>query len=339
MKKHINIPVFIPMMGCPFACIYCNQVDISGHSKPDFDKIDDEISKALETTDCAKQEIQIAYFGGSFTGIDRNDMIYLLEIANKYISKGLVHSIRCSTRPDFINEEIVEILKKYNVKTVELGVQSANDEVLAFCKRGHDFKTTEKAANLLVSNGIEFIGQMMVGLPKSSECDEIETAKKIVELKASGARIYPCVVLKNTKLAEITKNGEYKPLTFEESTRRCEEVFEVFVKNNVNVIRIGLQANIDLTSGNDIAYGIYDETVGEKCQSLYFKKKIERELDKINCDGKIVSCYVYPTKISCSTGYKKGNKLEISKKYNLKRLVFVPDANLGEFEIKISISN
>ena len=338
MKKHINIPIFIPMMGCPFACIYCSQTEISGHNKPDFSKIEEEINNALSTTNPNEQEIQIAYFGGSFTGIDRSDMIYLLEIANKYIREGKVHSIRCSTRPDFIDEEIVSILKKYNVKTVELGVQSSNDEVLKYCKRGHDFNTTKRAANLLVSSGIEFIGQMMVGLPKASEEDEIETAKEIVKLKAKGARIYPCVVLKNTKLAEITKNNEYTPLTFSESVRRCVNVFEVFVENKVDVIRIGLQANEDLTSGKDIAYGYYDETVGEKCQSLYFKKKIENELDKIDTLGLTVICYVNPKKLSCAVGYKRENRVELKEKYKLKEIIFKSDENISEFDLKINYS-
>ena len=337
MKKHINIPIFIPMMGCPFACIYCSQVEISGHIKLDFTKVDDEINLALKTTNPNEQEIQIAFFGGSFTGIDRDDMILLLEIANRYIREGRVHSIRCSTRPDFIDEEIVEILKKYNVKTVELGVQSANDEVLKYCGRGHDFETTKKAARLLVNNGIEFVGQMMVGLPKSSLEDEIVTAKEIIKMKAVGARIYPCVVLKNTKLAQITKNGEYIPLTFEESVKRCEEVFEIFREANVNVIRIGLQSNVDLTSGEDVAYGIYDESVGEKCHSLYFKKLMIKNLDKKDCNGKIVTIFVNPKKISCASGYRRENKIEIMNKYALKGIYIKGDENISEFDLKIEI--
>lgn len=337
MKKHINIPVFIPMMGCPFACIYCSQTEISGHGKPDFSKIGDEIEKALSTTDPEKQKIQIAYFGGSFTGIDREDMIYLLEIANKFIEEGRVHSLRCSTRPDFINPEIVSILKKYNMRTVELGVQSTNNRVLEICKRGHSSETTFKAANLLVSSGIEFVGQMMVGLPGSSLEDEIETARQIVKMGATGARIYPCVVLKNTALAELTKNGEYTPLTFEESVERCEKVFEVFNEACVDVIRIGLQSNISLTSGEDIAYGVYDESVGEKCKSLYFRKMIEKELDKSDCENKTVTCFVSPSMISCATGYKKENKILLSEKYKTGKLEFKPDPEIKEFGVRIII--
>lgn len=337
MKKHINIPVFIPMLGCPFACIYCNQNEISGKSKPDFSKVEEEIKGQLANTNPKEQEIQIAFFGGTFTGIDKSDMIYLLEIANKFIKAGQVHSIRCSTRPDFINEEIVGILKKYNMKTVELGVQSSNDDVLKLCRRGHNFEQTKKAAKLLTDAGLEFVGQMMVGLPGSCKQDEIQTAYEIVKLNAVGARIYPCVVMKNTYLAHMANNGLYSPLTLDDEIERCEEVFSVFVKNNVDVIRIGLQSSENLVSGEDVECGIYDEAIGEKCYSLFFKKRIQEILDKSDTIEKDVKVFVNPKRISSCIGHKRQNAIEIKKQYGLKSISFEPINTLSEFEIYLEI--
>ncbi len=338
MKKHINIPVFIPMMGCPYACIYCNQTEISGHNKPDFSNIEKEIEKALENTNPQMQDIQIAFFGGSFTGIDRCDMIFLLEIANKFIKEGRVHSIRCSTRPDFIDDEIIEILKKYNMKTVELGVQSANNDVLKICRRGHTIEQTRKAASLIVKSGIEFVGQMMIGLPSSSKDDEIRTAKEIIKMGAVGARIYPCVVMKNTYLAKMANTGLYTPLTLDEEIDRCESVFEEFIKSNVDVIRIGLQSSENLTSGEDVECGIYDESIGEKCIALYFLKQVEKAIENEKVDGKYVRVSVSPKRISNAVGYKKQNRKYLFRKYHPSYISFEGDESLSEFEIKVDIS-
>ena len=194
MKSHRNIPIFVPHLGCPNMCVFCNQKKISGHEKADFSSVKDEIEKALETVpaDC---EVQIAFFGGSFTGIDREDMIYLLETAKEFIDRGRVDSIRLSTRPDYIDEEILDILLKYKVKTIELGIQSMDDGVLLKSGRGHTAKDTERACALINSYGFELVGQMMTALPGSAPEKEIYTAKRICEMGAKGARIYPTVVV------------------------------------------------------------------------------------------------------------------------------------------------
>ena len=165
MKTHANIPIFVPHMGCPNACVFCNQRTISGHNVPDFTKVGDEIENALSTVDLSRRTAQIAYFGGSFTAIDRKDMIYLLSVAKKFIDDGRVESIRISTRPDCIDEEIIEILRSYGVKSVELGIQSISEKVLLLSGRGHGADCCKRAAELITGAGMEFVGQMMTGLP------------------------------------------------------------------------------------------------------------------------------------------------------------------------------
>ncbi len=324
-------------MGCPHTCVFCNQVKISGHSSPDFEKIRNEIENALSTTDPGKQEIQLAYFGGSFTGIDKDDMIYLLKIGKEYIDSGRIHSMRCSTRPDYINEEIIDILKEYGMDTVELGIQSCSDEVLSLNERGHTKKQSEEAAKMIVKSGMNFVGQMMIGLPGSDVQKEVDTAKSICEWGAVGARIYPCVVLKNTKLAEMTKSGLYNPITTHDAVYRCEEVFEVFVKHNVDVIRIGLQSTENLTDGSDVAYGEYSESIGEMCISLFFEKKLREELNRIDCKGNTLQVIVNSKRVSSVSGYKKENKKRLIKEFGLFDMIIKGDLNVGEFDIKTDI--
>ena len=191
MKKHINIPIFIPHLGCPNACVFCNQRKISGKANFEKEAVRRELETAFSTAD-GRISAQIAYFGGSFTGIERSEMRELLEIANEYIEKGKCDSIRISTRPDYINREILEFLRAYRVSAVELGIQSTDDAVLSACRRGHTKEDSFRAASLIKEYGMEFIGQMMVGLPLGTEENERKTAEDICRMGADGARIYPC---------------------------------------------------------------------------------------------------------------------------------------------------
>ena len=240
MKKHANIPIFIPHLGCPNQCVFCNQRTISGVESFDISSVDKQIKEALSTI--GSIETEIAFFGGSFTGIDRDLMIRLLEIAKKYVKSGEVSSIRCSTRPDYINEEILDILKEYSVKTIELGLQSSSDKVLDLTKRGHTFEDEMRAVTLIKDYGFDLVGQMMIGLPGSGIEDEIETARFIVNSKASGARIYPTVVFKNTELCDMSALGIYTPISIDDAVKRASMALDIFIKAGIPVIRIGLCA-------------------------------------------------------------------------------------------------
>ena len=186
MRCHVNIPIFIPHLGCPHTCVFCNQRSISGAQSFDPADVDAQITAALATT-CENDTAEIAYFGGSFTGIDRDRMVYLLDVAERYVQKPLagkarVAGIRMSTRPDYISDEIIEILARYSVRTVELGVQSMDDAVLTASGRGHDAESAAKACRMLSDAGYDVIGQMMIGLPGSTEESEVQTARALCEL-------------------------------------------------------------------------------------------------------------------------------------------------------------
>ena len=203
-----NIPIFIPHVGCKNECAFCNQRTITGNIAPP--SVEDAESIIRENLSTLKGEGHtIAFFGGSFTGIEREKMTRYLSMAEKYVQKGLVKGIRLSTRPDYISEEILDILQKYTVTNIELGAQSLDDEVLKAVKRGHTAQDVEAASRLIKERGITLGLQMMIGLPYDNSEKSIATAKRFVELGCSETRIYPTVIIKDTLLCEMFEKGEY----------------------------------------------------------------------------------------------------------------------------------
>ena len=242
MKKEYIIPIFVPHLGCPNQCTFCNQRKISGQTKMVTAKdVDETIKYYLEHFKDNHKYVEVAFFGGSFTAIEKEKQIELLEAAQKYIKNKQVHSIRISTRPDCIDKEILKRMKKYNVKTIELGVQSTNNYILSRCKRGHTGEDVKKASKLIRRFGFVLGHQMMVGLPESTKQDEINTAKELIKLKPKLVRIYPVLVIKDTELEEEYEKGEYVPLTVNQAVERCKDIVDLFNRNKIKVIRIGLQ--------------------------------------------------------------------------------------------------
>ena len=214
MKKQYIIPIFVPHLGCPNDCIFCNQKSISGQKKSmTKEEAKNIIDNYLASINKEDAEIEIAFFGGSFTAIEKEKQEELLKVAYEYVKEGKVESIRISTRPDCIDKETLKRLKKYKVKTIELGVQSANDYILKRANRGHTFKDVKKASKLIRWYGFKLGHQMMVGLPESTRIDEVNTAKQLIKLKPNMVRIYPVLVVKNTKLEKEYEEGKYQPLS------------------------------------------------------------------------------------------------------------------------------
>ena len=334
MKKHVNVPIFIPHLGCPNQCVFCNQRTISGVERFDITGVKQEIESALATIDTSK-EIEIAFFGGSFTGIDRDTMVSLLELASGYIKEGRVSSIRCSTRPDYINNEILGILKEYGVKTIELGLQSSSDDVLALSKRGHSRVDESNACDLIVQHGFDLIGQMMIGLPGSTRESEIETARFIVDHGAVGARIYPTVVFYGTELCEMSKDGSYKPLAVEDAVARSAEVLEIFRESGVDVIRIGLCASENLTDEEKYYAGPNHPALGEMVESAVYYNKIASYLAKRSYDDTVLTVYVSKGSLSKAIGQKRYNKCRLIREYGFADVKFKEDESLSEHELKI----
>ena len=335
MKRHVNIPIFIPHLGCPNQCVFCNQRTISGVSEFDISSVKVEIENALTTID-ATQDAEIAFFGGSFTGIDRELMISLLEIAYEYILAGKVSSIRCSTRPDYINEEILDILERYGVKTIELGLQSSSDNALSLSKRGHLYLDEYSACRLITKRGFHLVGQMMIGLPGSTLDDEINTARFIIDSGAIGARIYPTVVFRDTELCEMAKCGEYVPLDVKDAVERTARVLEIFNSSGIDVIRIGLCASENLTSEDKYYAGPNHPALGELVESeLYYNKIISCLDSNIQHTDMILQVSVARGCLSKAIGQKKYNKHRLISKFGLADVKFKEDESLSGYELKI----
>ena len=316
------IPIFVPHLGCPNDCTFCNQKSISGKQKKvteeELRKIINEYIESFKKDDYEKE---IAFFGGSFTGIDVAEQEKLLKVANEYIKEKKIDSIRISTRPDYINKDILKMLKKYHVKTIELGVQSTNDYILKRCGRGHTFEDVKKASKLIRRYRFNLGHQMMVGLPESTKIDELNTAKDLIKLKPKMIRIYPVLVIKNTRLAEEYESGEYEPITLNQAVERCKELVYLFNKKKVKVIRIGLQ-NTDLIAepGSDkseVVAGPYHPAFGQLVEDSIWYDSIVDKIKKINVKVKEVSIKVNPAEVNNVIGHKRSNVKKLKDTYEV----------------------
>ena len=335
--RHVNIPIFIPHLGCPNQCVFCNQRTISGVEKFDPEKVREQIDLALETIE-DDAEVEIAFFGGSFTGIDRELMIELLDIGYSYIKTDRVRSLRCSTRPDYIDEEIIGILKRYGVKTVELGLQSSNDSVLEKSKRGHYFEAEKKSCRLIVESGLDLVGQMMIGLPGSDLDSELETARFIINAGARAARIYPTVVFRETELSQMALDGVYTPLSLDDAISRSAKVLSLFIDAGVDVIRIGLQASEGLESQDSYVAGPNHPALGELIIGEYFYEKILNILSeaKVAFDEHI-TILVRPGSLSKAIGQNAKNKTRLKVVYE--NIRFAESDGLNEYDVSVITRN
>lgn len=328
--RHVNVALFVPHNGCPNQCSFCNQRAISGHrNQVEPSDVDKAVQIALENPESKGGEI--AFFGGSFTAIERETMVSLLSAAYRYVENGSFKGIRISTRPDAVDEEICEILKTYGVTAVELGAQSLDDRVLMLNKRGHTADDIAKATKLLQKNGFETGLQMMTGLYGSTDEDSIETARKIIGLNPDTVRIYPTVVLENTELCELYRKGEYHPQGVEEAAELCAELLQMFEEAGIKVIRTGLHSGGDV-EGEFVA-GAYHPAFKEICESkIYLRKVTELIRENKIPEGKI-EIRVSPKAVSQMTGQKKAN-IEALKKLGYEAKI-TADESIEKYKVYI----
>ncbi len=310
--KHINVALFVVHKGCPHMCSFCNQRSISGSQK---DITAEDVHSAAQTAIASLSQSEaaggeIAFFGGSFTMVEREYMLSLLEAAYEYIQKGIFKGIRISTRPDGISREICEILKKYGVTAVELGAQSLDDRVLELNERGHTAQQVCDACELLKEYGFEVGLQMMTGLYGSEDADSIETAEKIVALAPDTVRIYPTVVIKGTRLHELMQKGEFIPKGIPETVELCARLIPMFEVAGIKVIRVGLHSGGGVDEG--FAGGAYHPALRELCEGRIYYNYALGELEKLG-EGSY-TLHVSPKEISKMTGQKKQNLTELQKR-------------------------
>lgn len=311
MRKKI-IPIFVPHEGCPHDCIFCNQKKITGVSTSmTAEEAEEIIKKSLETVN-DDVEIEIAFFGGSFTAIDSDKQIELLSVAKKYKDKNIVKDIRMSTRPDCIDREKLDLVKKYGASIIELGVQSMDKMVLVESLRGHDSEIVKKSAQLIREYGIKLGLQMMIGLPSDSKKKCIQTAKEFIKISPDFVRIYPTLVIKETGLEKSYIDGFYKPFSLEESIDIVKKLIVMYEINNIDIIRVGLQATDDIKEGIDVVAGPYHPAFRELVKSRMIRDYLDYILPS-EFDEIIIK--TSNKNISMVVGDKRSNRLYINSKY------------------------
>ncbi|MGN0447211.1 MAG: elongator complex protein 3 [Acutalibacteraceae bacterium] len=328
--KHINVALFVPDEGCPHRCSFCNQKTISGKvHRLNPDEVDKAAEIALNKVGC--NEGEIAFFGGSFTAIGRDYMISLLEKAYFYVKGGYFKGIRISTRPDCIDEEILDILASYGVTSIELGCQSMDDRVLALNGRGHTAEDVVKASAMIKKRGFSLGHQMMTGLYGDTDEGAIKTANKLISLKPDTVRIYPTVVLEKTELENFLKNGKYIPQSTEQAAELCKKLMVMFNEAGVKVIRLGLHSGGNVEEG--FVAGPYHPAFKELCEGKIYLDNILSSLENEGIKAGKAQIEVGSSFISMATGHKKCNIEKLKEMgYDIK---FIQNKDFEKYEVRV----
>lgn len=335
--KHRVIPVFVPELACPNQCIYCNQRIISGQLQiPTDEEIISVIERNLSTfTD--DTFVELGFFGGNFTGIEIEEQQRLFSLIKPYRDRGVIKEVRLSTRPDYINREIIDFLVENGVNTVELGVQSLDEEVLSIVQRGYTPSQVYDAARLIRQVGIKLGMQMMVGLPGDTPEKSLMTAEKIVEWGAENTRIYPTLVIQNTELASWYKTGKYKPLLLEEALHWVKPILYLFETRGVSVLRVGLHPTEGFIDGKDYMAGPFHVSFKELVQTLIWNDLFDKDKDGMFVDkvsGQAVVVEVPAKQINAAIGHYAKNKEFILNKYGV-RPKFVSNSSLPIYTFNV----
>lgn len=318
-KKHITIPVFIPHYGCPHHCVFCNQWRVTGTGTGVTpESVHETINRYLSSVPVSVEKIELAFFGGSFTAIPAGEQESFLSVARLYVDRGIIDSVRLSTRPDYIDHARLELLKEYGVRTVELGVQSFSDEVLKASGRGHDSSHAAAAISMLKEYGFRTGAQLMPGLPGDTFSTSIMSVLRTIEFMPDDVRVYPAVVLKDTMLEKMYHEKKFIPLTLEEAVELCSVMYGMLHEKGINIIRIGLHP-VESGSGHVIA-GPYHEALGFMVKSRYRRGILESVIrtgtEGMDCIKKL--SLLIPEKLKEEfIGMKRENILYLKKKYNL----------------------
>lgn len=317
--KNRTIPFFIPFAGCPCRCCFCSQSKITGVYDCEKD-IDAELAELTDLIRSCEKTMpagsQLAFFGGSFTAIDRGRMVALLSTAHEYIKSGFISSLRISTRPDCLSRDILDLLYEYGVKNIELGIQSTDDMVLSASGRGCTAQQALDGMRLVAQDG-RFVlgGQMMIGLPSSDAESEIRTALAIADAGAAEARIYPTVVFSGTKLYDMTLAGQYHPLSNESAVTRSAACARIFVDSGIKLLKIGLHSGDELAQA---PYGANDPSIGERIYAEVYRQKLSDIMSGMDVRGKDIVITVPHGEISKLTGHGGKVRDQLCKKFGLR---------------------
>ena len=309
------VPVFVPHLGCPHQCVFCDQRTISGRTA----SADPEtVREALRSAQAVTAWAELAFYGGSFTAVSPDVQIGLLEAARPYRESGFLTDLRVSTRPDCIDRESLDRLEAYGVGTVELGAQSMSDRVLEASGRGHRAEDTVRACGLLRDRGFRVVLQMMTGLPASDPASDLRTAERLAELNPEGVRIYPTLVLRGTQLAEMLEQGDYRAQTVEEAVETCAPILRLFREREIPVLRLGLHPSRELEE--KLLAGPYHPALGELVYSRLYRDEAERLLSGSKGLSEMLTLLVPASELSKMTGRGRENLLWLRDRFDLREV-------------------
>lgn len=331
MLEYRNIPIFLPELACPHQCVFCNQQYISGtYTIPQPTNVVEIIEQHIATIS-PDAYIQVAFFGGSFTGIPIDTQKKYLEVVQPYIQQGVIKGIRVSTRPDYITPEIVSMLARYGVQEIELGAQSVHADVLKLSGRGHTFEHIQQASSIILKSGLRLGLQMMIGLPSDSHEKAIETAQTIIDLGAHSTRIYPTLVIEHTALATMYRRGQYTPLSLEQAVAITKDVYSLFKLHKVTVLRVGLHPSKDLHNSEYVLAGPFHPSFKEMVETQLWYDILTRTIPQVKAS---VNIHVPQSQIQYAIGYNSANKHALQQ--IIGNVTFVPNSTLADYECTYS---
>ena len=311
-EKHYTIPIFTPEMACPFRCVFCNQKKISGHSEsPDFEEVTQTVRRYLKTFRSVKKRVEVGFFGGTFTGIPEKIREEYLRRVQPFLDSGEVQGIRLSTRPDYIDEKVLQQLKNYRVTTIELGAQSLDKEVLRLSRRGYTVQQVEEASALIHRFGFHLGLQMMIGLPGDTLEKALATAGKIIALGADNTRIYPTLVIKGTVLHRWYNAEKYRPLSLSEAVLWSKHLLLKFEQAGVRVIRLGLHPSEGLLTGDELAAGPFHPSFRELVLTEIWRDLLLPLTKEKETGTGLVELEVPVGEMNYAVGYGGKNKKEL----------------------------
>lgn len=309
MKKHAIIPIFIPHKGCKNDCVFCNQRKITAHAKPLLpEDIHNTVSEYMSTlSDMNMEEIELSFFGGSFTGIPLDEQRAFLSVAKRYKDEGVIQKIHLSTRPDYIDHRILDNLKNFDVDTIELGVQSFAEPVLKASKRGHNVECVFESSRMIKDYGFTLGIQLMIGLPNDTYEYDLFSAKQTVSIAPSIARLYPTVVIPDTHLYSMYLDGSYIPMPQDDAVKRTAAMYRILDETGINIIRVGLKSS-DIINGNDVTAGTFHPAFRQLVEGTIAREDLYSQLKNYPADASVF-CISHPGSFNNMIGHKASNKI------------------------------
>jgi histone acetyltransferase (RNA polymerase elongator complex component) len=335
--KPFIIPLFIPHMGCPHRCVFCNQASITGRKdgKLSLQQVRETISEFLGFKGRHRSPVEVAFYGGNFLGLRQSYRQSILDGAQGFVEKGRVNSIRFSTRPDTITHEVLNALAPYTVQVVEVGAQSMDDTVLSLSRRGHTSEDTRKSVKLLKDRGLTVGLQIMPGLPGDTPESILETGSRVAELKPDLVRIYPTVVVKNTVLEKWYKLRRFEPLSLTDAVELTKKLYLLFKARGILVIRMGLQATGSLLEPGAVVAGPFHSAFGHLVHSAVFLDLAARELEMQGMLLKRAALRVHPQDVPKLKGLKNRNMRQLIRRFGLEELQVLSDPTVPENSVRV----